>query len=222
MLCFFIFFFFQAEDGIRDGHVTGVQTCALPIFGRAQLEQQVDLLMRELAQGLGLLRQADELDVALGEERMRERVGSVAEEANLEQPPLRAAEHEAHADDEHHRQQQREHERPPVAQELEIARVQHREEAAHHGRSSLPVSSRNRSSRLPGRIRRWPSGTRASSSVRSVASRSWVLISTRSLASMMLSGRSRAAGGNSWRGSSSSTSAKCSCSNRRGGPWAMM
>src|SRR5690606_24180722 len=28
----FIFFFFQAEDGIRDFHVTGVQTCALPIF----------------------------------------------------------------------------------------------------------------------------------------------------------------------------------------------
>src|SRR5439155_18899403 len=24
--------FFQAEDGIRDGHVTGVQTCALPIY----------------------------------------------------------------------------------------------------------------------------------------------------------------------------------------------
>src|SRR5579883_3352214 len=29
-LCFF--FFFQAEDGIRDFHVTGVQTCALPIW----------------------------------------------------------------------------------------------------------------------------------------------------------------------------------------------
>src|SRR5437870_13369143 len=29
MRCYF--FFFQAEDGIRDGHVTGVQTCALPI-----------------------------------------------------------------------------------------------------------------------------------------------------------------------------------------------
>src|SRR5256885_5433345 len=27
-----IFFFFQAEDGIRDYKVTGVQTCALPIF----------------------------------------------------------------------------------------------------------------------------------------------------------------------------------------------
>src|SRR3989338_3895873 len=31
--CLFIFFFFfQAEDGIRDGTVTGVQTCALPIY----------------------------------------------------------------------------------------------------------------------------------------------------------------------------------------------
>src|SRR5689334_24416543 len=28
----FIIFFFQAEDGIRDGTVTGVQTCALPIW----------------------------------------------------------------------------------------------------------------------------------------------------------------------------------------------
>src|SRR5215510_14699054 len=27
----FFFLFFLAEDGIRDGHVTGVQTCALPI-----------------------------------------------------------------------------------------------------------------------------------------------------------------------------------------------
>src|SRR5437762_438919 len=30
----FFFFFFQAEDGIRDTSVTGVQTCALPIYGR--------------------------------------------------------------------------------------------------------------------------------------------------------------------------------------------
>src|SRR5437870_12565364 len=30
VVCVFVFFF-QAEDGIRDGHVTGVQTCALPI-----------------------------------------------------------------------------------------------------------------------------------------------------------------------------------------------
>src|SRR5688572_32302868 len=31
-ISFFFFFFFQAEDGIRDLTVTGVQTCALPIF----------------------------------------------------------------------------------------------------------------------------------------------------------------------------------------------
>src|SRR3712207_8135639 len=38
---FFWFFFFQAEDGIRDIGVTGVQTCALPIFG---FEAYLDLL----------------------------------------------------------------------------------------------------------------------------------------------------------------------------------
>src|SRR5690606_12898721 len=31
-----VLFFFQAEDGIRDFHVTGVQTCALPISYRRQ------------------------------------------------------------------------------------------------------------------------------------------------------------------------------------------
>src|ERR1035437_6591717 len=32
MCCIHCFFFFQAEDGIRDIGVTGVQTCALPIW----------------------------------------------------------------------------------------------------------------------------------------------------------------------------------------------
>src|SRR5258708_3271959 len=34
MYVFVFFFFFQAEDGIRDDLVTGVQTCALPISHR--------------------------------------------------------------------------------------------------------------------------------------------------------------------------------------------
>src|SRR5437762_4423725 len=34
IISFFVFFFFQAEDGIRDTSVTGVQTCALPICTR--------------------------------------------------------------------------------------------------------------------------------------------------------------------------------------------
>src|SRR3546814_154956 len=36
-MCYICFFFFQAEDGIRDGAlVTGVQTCALPISSGTQ------------------------------------------------------------------------------------------------------------------------------------------------------------------------------------------
>src|SRR5205807_4899101 len=35
-------FFFQAEDGIRDYKVTGVQTCALPIYGVARFERSYD------------------------------------------------------------------------------------------------------------------------------------------------------------------------------------
>src|SRR5689334_23970328 len=34
---FIFFFFFQAEDGIRDGTVTGVQTCALPIYAGVEI-----------------------------------------------------------------------------------------------------------------------------------------------------------------------------------------
>src|SRR5690606_40645156 len=38
LIIFFIFsFYFQEEDGIRDFHVTGVQTCALPIYPRNDL-----------------------------------------------------------------------------------------------------------------------------------------------------------------------------------------
>src|SRR6266576_5514886 len=35
----FVFFVFQAEDGIRDLYVTGVQTCALPISWTARVAQ---------------------------------------------------------------------------------------------------------------------------------------------------------------------------------------
>src|SRR5699024_5477987 len=38
--CVIVFFFFQAEDGIRDRNVTGVQTCALPILEAAESEKK--------------------------------------------------------------------------------------------------------------------------------------------------------------------------------------
>src|SRR5438094_8932697 len=37
----FVFFFFQAEDGIRDRTVTGVQTCALPIWFLRSIDDQM-------------------------------------------------------------------------------------------------------------------------------------------------------------------------------------
>src|SRR5437016_13281789 len=40
MLFLFFFFFFQAEDGIRDWSVTGVQTCALPIWEGRRFEDE--------------------------------------------------------------------------------------------------------------------------------------------------------------------------------------
>src|SRR5207253_7678300 len=43
-------FFFQAEDGIRDGHVTGVQTCALPIWCGSSEFGRLCLLARRLVE----------------------------------------------------------------------------------------------------------------------------------------------------------------------------
>src|SRR5205807_3230216 len=44
-----VFFFFQAEDGIRDYKVTGVQTCALPIW----IELNMKFVRRMLDEHLG-------------------------------------------------------------------------------------------------------------------------------------------------------------------------
>src|SRR5687768_18230638 len=52
MLFFFFFFFFQAEDGIRDVAVTGVQTCALPIWALTKsplTNPQIVALLKEIA-----------------------------------------------------------------------------------------------------------------------------------------------------------------------------
>src|SRR3712207_7917776 len=53
-----LFFFFQAEDGIRDIGVTGVQTCALPIFmdlcDRTEADRKGGHLARRPGAGLVL------------------------------------------------------------------------------------------------------------------------------------------------------------------------
>src|SRR5256885_10320690 len=40
-----LYFFFQAEDGIRDYKVTGVQTCALPISEVRELERHAEVVL---------------------------------------------------------------------------------------------------------------------------------------------------------------------------------
>src|SRR5699024_12134751 len=65
-------FFFQAEDGIRDRNVTGVQTCALPIsrFGAAGMN--VNRLACDIGHdsgghlGLAAILHADEQDTGCG------------------------------------------------------------------------------------------------------------------------------------------------------------
>src|SRR5216684_7873822 len=47
------FFFFQAEDGIRDVAVTGVQTCALPIFGKQAIDDDSNQAGQMIAEMLG-------------------------------------------------------------------------------------------------------------------------------------------------------------------------
>src|SRR5207249_5194723 len=47
----FFFFFFQAEDGIRDRNVTGVQTCALPI---SSMENFAEIASRFVSAGAAI------------------------------------------------------------------------------------------------------------------------------------------------------------------------
>src|SRR5690606_25727864 len=55
----FSIFFFQAEDGIRDFHVTGVQTCALPIFGSTTYKEYRTYFEKDRA----LLRRFQKIDI---------------------------------------------------------------------------------------------------------------------------------------------------------------
>src|SRR5699024_10776805 len=60
------FFFFQAEDGIRDRNVTGVQTCALPISGymdEASLAGENHLSLMEQGKVINFTVHPSELDL---------------------------------------------------------------------------------------------------------------------------------------------------------------
>src|SRR5438034_11387330 len=60
-------FFFQAEDGIRDHCVTGVQTCALPISAKRETTRMLEAL------GIATLADRYPHELSGGEERSEER-----------------------------------------------------------------------------------------------------------------------------------------------------
>src|SRR5690606_40937988 len=57
-------FFFQAEDGIRDFHVTGVQTCALPIYASLDLPLDRGLTVFVGPNGVGKTNVVEAIDWA--------------------------------------------------------------------------------------------------------------------------------------------------------------
>src|SRR5437868_15518662 len=62
----FFFFFFQAEDGIRDRNVTGVQTCALPILTRSGQACAASSILVVVVGGASLLRMPGLIVLFLG------------------------------------------------------------------------------------------------------------------------------------------------------------
>src|SRR2546426_3055904 len=80
-------FFFQAEDGIRDYKVTGVQTCALPICTafRGQYEERIRRLVRELAADPDVILFVDELHNLIGQGTA---LGAAMDAANMLKPAL--------------------------------------------------------------------------------------------------------------------------------------
>src|SRR3989440_8084752 len=65
LIIFIVFFFFQAEDGIRDLIVTGVQTCALPILGYVSDPELLDKARSAARRALALDSQIPESHTAL-------------------------------------------------------------------------------------------------------------------------------------------------------------
>src|SRR5689334_14117264 len=72
-----VFFFFQAEDGIRDGTVTGVQTCALPILEMSRNEITMRLLSAEAKVPLHHMRNGKMTDEDWA--RLARKMGEVSE-----------------------------------------------------------------------------------------------------------------------------------------------
>src|SRR5699024_12029898 len=64
-----LFFFFQAEDGIRARNVTGVQTCALPILRHSfQMKEEADAIEQAVNRALDNGYHTVDLDIPNGKQ----------------------------------------------------------------------------------------------------------------------------------------------------------
>src|SRR5262245_45162604 len=107
-----------------------------------------------LAYSIGFVVSRDEVDIALLQERMMYGFEVGGDHVDFEHCALFAPEDEAHADDQCDGQHDRVDESAAVADELQVAGVPYGQHAFDHARNSLPVSSRKRSSRFGGRMRK--------------------------------------------------------------------
>src|SRR6266478_8947419 len=90
----FFFFFFQAEDGIRDLTVTGVQTCALPILAMACQTTSSGVLLWRFLAGVGIGVEIITIDAYITElvpSRMRGRAFAINQAVMFTAVPVVAA-----------------------------------------------------------------------------------------------------------------------------------
>src|SRR5437868_15391740 len=78
-------FFFQAEDGIRDRNVTGVQTCALPIFDELAAPPVVTWSCRAASSSSNFRRPCPSGFPEIGRASCRERVENTEEAGVLKE-----------------------------------------------------------------------------------------------------------------------------------------
>src|SRR5690625_6562467 len=76
------FFFFQAEDGIRDGHVTGVQTCALPISLPSTLNRMHEVIPGARVEGKAVMDGQDLYAPDIDPVEVRRQIGMVFQRPN--------------------------------------------------------------------------------------------------------------------------------------------